>query len=280
MARLPRVFQKLFATSADVADCGQFGSLKAGTKVNTKDPSTIQALAAFLTGWKDAVISGAVPSMEEVNSLFLLIFYQLCYVLENGIPEYDASTTYYIGSIVMVSGTPYTSLQDNNTGNSPASSPSYWQMGIQGSMPAGMVMDYAGNTVPSGWLLCDGSAISRTTYARLFAAIGTTWGSGDGSTTFNLPPGGIVTVGYKSSDSDFNAVGKQGGAKTHTLTDAEIPLLNLYVTDPGPIGTAGDWVKLEHSLARNTKDLVNVGTSGQAHNNLQPYGVVKKIISY
>ena len=180
----------------------------------------------------------------------------------------------------MVSGTPYTSLQDNNTGNSPASSPSYWQMGIQGSMPAGMVMDYAGNTVPSGWLLCDGSAISRTTYARLFAAIGTTWGSGDGSTTFNLPPGGIVTVGYKSTDSDFNAVGKQGGAKTHTLTDAEIPLLNLYVTDPGPTGTEGDWVKLEHSLARNTEDLVNVGTSGQPHNNLQPYGVVKKIISY
>lgn len=51
----------------------------------------------------------------------------------------------------------------------------------------GEVMDYAGPTPPSGWLVCDGSAVSRTTYAALFAAIGTAWGAGDGSTTFNLP---------------------------------------------------------------------------------------------
>lgn len=52
---------------------------------------------------------------------------------------------------------------------------------------AGFVSSFAGSTVPDGWLVCDGSAISRTTYARLFAAIGTTYGAGDGSTTFNLP---------------------------------------------------------------------------------------------
>lgn len=52
---------------------------------------------------------------------------------------------------------------------------------------AGEVKNYAGSTVPAGWLLCDGSEVSRTEYAALFAAIGTTWGEGDGSTTFNLP---------------------------------------------------------------------------------------------
>jgi len=51
----------------------------------------------------------------------------------------------------------------------------------------GMVTPYAGSSAPSGWLLCDGSAISRSTYADLFAVIGTTFGSGDGSTTFNVP---------------------------------------------------------------------------------------------
>lgn len=51
----------------------------------------------------------------------------------------------------------------------------------------GFVMSFAGASVPTGWLLCDGSAVSRTTYAKLFAAIGTTYGVGDGSTTFNLP---------------------------------------------------------------------------------------------
>lgn len=54
-------------------------------------------------------------------------------------------------------------------------------------LPAGAVQDFAMNTAPAGWLVCDGTAYSRTTYAALFAAIGTTWGAGDGSTTFNVP---------------------------------------------------------------------------------------------
>ena len=53
--------------------------------------------------------------------------------------------------------------------------------------PAGAIMDYGGSTAPSGWLECNGTAVSRTTYARLFAAVSTTWGAGDESTTFNLP---------------------------------------------------------------------------------------------
>ena len=54
-------------------------------------------------------------------------------------------------------------------------------------MPSGVILPFGGSTAPSGWLLCNGSAISRTTYAELFAAIGTLHGSGDGSTTFHLP---------------------------------------------------------------------------------------------
>lgn len=53
--------------------------------------------------------------------------------------------------------------------------------------PVGTILNYAAATSPSGWLICDGSAISRTTYANLFTAISTTWGVGDGSSTFNLP---------------------------------------------------------------------------------------------
>ena len=56
-----------------------------------------------------------------------------------------------------------------------------------GACPAGALMDFGGTTAPTGWLACDGQAISRTTYADLYAAIGTTWGAGDGSTTFNVP---------------------------------------------------------------------------------------------
>ena len=54
-------------------------------------------------------------------------------------------------------------------------------------VPAGALMYYATTNIPSGWLFCDGSAVTRATYASLYSAIGTTYGSGDGSTTFNLP---------------------------------------------------------------------------------------------
>lgn len=56
-----------------------------------------------------------------------------------------------------------------------------------GELPVGTIQMFAGNTIPEGWLLCDGSAISRTDYAKLFSAIGTIYGAGDGSTTFTLP---------------------------------------------------------------------------------------------
>lgn len=58
---------------------------------------------------------------------------------------------------------------------------------IGGGTPAGAIIAYAGNTIPVGWLLCNGTAVSRSEYSSLFKAIGTTYGSGDGSTTFNLP---------------------------------------------------------------------------------------------
>ena len=58
---------------------------------------------------------------------------------------------------------------------------------VQSNVPAGVILPFGMTTLPTGWLECDGTAVSRTTYATLFAAVGTTWGVGDGSTTFNLP---------------------------------------------------------------------------------------------
>ena len=90
--------------------------------------------------------------------------------------------------------------------------------------PTGAVLPFAGAAAPSGWLMCNGSAVSRTTYANLFSVIGTTFGSGDGSSTFNLPNlNGKTPVGFDVSQSEFNSVGQIGGAKTHTLTTNEMP---------------------------------------------------------
>lgn len=79
-------------------------------------------------------------------------------------------------------------IADGGTGASNASS-ARANLGIDTTFfnPTGSIIAFAGNTLPDGYLACNGSAISRTTYASLFAVIGTTYGSGDGSTTFNLP---------------------------------------------------------------------------------------------
>lgn len=103
--------------------------------------------------------------------------------------------------------------------------------------PSGFVADFAGATPPSGWLLCGGQAISRSTYASLFSAIGTTYGSGDGTTTFNLPDcrgrvsaGADFAVGTNANrltsttmTPNGTTLGATGGAQTVTLTEAQIP---------------------------------------------------------
>ena len=97
-------------------------------------------------------------------------------------------------------------------------------------MEAGIVIPFAGSIAPQGWLLCDGSAVSRTTYAALFAVIGTTYGSGDGSTTFNIPNlSGRVVIGTSQS----HALGTTGGSETVTLTADQIPAHTHVVPQHG-----------------------------------------------
>ena len=90
---------------------------------------------------------------------------------------------------------------------------------LAGVSPAGNVSATARASAPDGWLLCDGSAVSRTTYEVLFTAISTTYGAGNGSTTFNVPNlKGRMPVGVDSGQTEFNTLGETGGAKTHSHT--------------------------------------------------------------
>lgn len=91
-------------------------------------------------------------------------------------------------------------------------------------------MPFAGSTAPQGYLLCDGSAVDRTTYATLFAVIGTTYGAGDGSTTFNVPDlSGRVVIGVSGS----HALGTTGGSETVTLTADQLPAHTHVVPQHG-----------------------------------------------
>lgn len=96
--------------------------------------------------------------------------------------------------------------------------------------PVGAMFDYPSLTPPTGYMIRDGRELSRTEYADLFSVIGTTYGEGDGSTTFNIPNSlGRLSIGYNSDDSDFDALGKTGGSKTHTQTIEELAKHNHII---------------------------------------------------
>lgn len=82
--------------------------------------------------------------------------------------------------------------------------------------PSGVIASFGGTTAPIGYLMCDGSAVSRTTYALLFAVIGTTYGVGDGSTTFNLPDLRQRFPLGKAAGGTGSTLGGTGGAIDHT----------------------------------------------------------------
>ena len=151
------------------------------------------------------------------------------------------------------------------------------------TVPAGTLIDFAGTSAPTGYLACDGSAVSRTTYSALFAVISTTWGAGNGSTTFNVPDfRRRVRVGSGGAGTGTlgNAVGNTGGAETHTLATGELPSHTHSVTGVNDAvalraGTAGgaSWPAGGFAIVA-IPNATGAAGSGTAHNNLQPSAVV------
>jgi microcystin-dependent protein len=130
-----------------------------------------------------------------------------------------------------------------------------------------------------------GQAVSRTIYSGLFALLGTSYGAGDGTTTFNIPDyRGRTLVGHDASQTEFDVLGETGGAKTHTMTVAEMPVHRHNLQRPPwktAERTAGNqfWGPAGGPYIQHT-DSGSVQFSGgdEPHNNLQPYTVVKWII--
>ena len=153
------------------------------------------------------------------------------------------------------------------------------------TVPTGAVSAFAGSAAPTGYALCDGSAVNRTAQAALFSVIGTTYGIGDGSTTFKLPDlRGRVVAGLDSADNVLNetasidgtALGEVGGDDVHTLLIAEMPShSHTYNDNENPSEQASGG-----SAARTGNQTVNTGATGggQAHNNVQPTIILNYII--
>lgn len=143
----------------------------------------------------------------------------------------------------------------------------------------GVVTPYAGSSAPTGWLLCDGSAVNRTTYAALFAVVGTAFGAGDGSTTFNLPNlMGRVPVGRDSGQSEFDTLGETGGEKKHTLTINEMPAHDHNLNRADGVGGSLISIPKGDGTTAVAGDAIASAGGGAGHNNLQPYITLNYIV--
>jgi microcystin-dependent protein len=137
---------------------------------------------------------------------------------------------------------------------------------VDNFLPAGVITQYGASTAPTGWLLCRGQAISRTNplYTRLFSAISTTYGVGDGTSTFNLPNlQGRIPVGFDSTQTEFDALAETGGSKTSTLSTANLPSHQHGVGTISP-NTIADHVHA-HTLAIGNHSSAHTHTIGHTH---------------
>lgn len=189
-----------------------------------------------------------------------------------------------------------------------------WMAKISQTTLIGEIKGYAGSDEPEGWMKCDGSAVSRTKYRRLFEVIGTTFGSGDGSTTFNLPDmRGRSPLGAGATQDNnqpywgtdvTNIIGERanfilgetGGETKHTLTVNQLATHSHSfhgwvfngISRPGLgphygigyLGDTGSGSVFNSPLNDNMQVPWGGDNTGgsQAHNNLSPYSVINFII--
>jgi microcystin-dependent protein len=166
--------------------------------------------------------------------------------------------------------------------------------------PTGTILPFAGSVAPSGYQLCDGSSLNRSSYSKLFAVIGTTYGSADGA-SFKVPDlrGRTIIGAGTGSGLSTRTLGANGGAETHTLTINEMPSHNHTINDPSHAHTSyigrddgnnsnidgqappGDAAanRLGAATTSSTTGIsINNNGGGAAHNNMQPYTVLNYII--
>lgn len=183
---------------------------------------------------------GQAVGRTEINALFSTLAENIYFLQQGGIYAYSKAIDYTVGTRVLYNGNIYKCIQAHSHSSPKApTNTSYWTRFVlltdlnplYSLVPTGVILPYGGVKAPTGFLLCDYSAVSRTTYANLFAVIGTRYGAGNGSTTFNVPklndgsfvrgvPSGSVGTKYSAALPPLTA--SSAGAHTHTRGTMEI----------------------------------------------------------
>jgi hypothetical protein len=216
MARLTRQTLNVFAGSA--SNQGTFGSAQAGTPAVSASPTTVQSLSAWAIGWLDAVIGGQkLPPLEEFQGVQFVHSYMSAYMFQEGVPEYDAGTTYYQYSIVKNPGTfqLYGAVFNGANLGQSLSNPTYWKLLIDlnnnASQPAYGVTTNVGNnysvtTSPAITLVSEGQLLEIQFNAQNTGAI-----------TLNV--GGTGGIGVLSRDGNALVSGEVIANRNYLLVN-------------------------------------------------------------
>lgn len=226
MARLARYTQQIFGSSAGANQMAKFGSLAAAAPATfsgaTITPTLVQTLSNYLTGWFGAVIGANSPAIEDMNAICYLYAYQLTYLMQMGIAEYDAGTIYFKGCLVNdATGVLYVSLTDSNTGNA-LSSTTNWAPYVSGV-----------NTVAVN----PASGTYASPYAMVTADLGKTFlvNSANGAMQFNLP---APANNYRFKVKD---VGALFGTNNCTIHRNAAEKIELVASDYIAQAPGGEW---------------------------------------
>lgn len=220
MAKLTRVTNVIFASGASGTDIEQFGSkVQSGTPNYTTDPAVIMALAAWSNGWSAAlVVANKSEYKQDRNAVDYVASYQIGYLLQQGVAEWDNATPYFINSVVQYSTNFFISLIDNNTGNTPPAGASNSKWRYLSGQPTRTVLTAGAGTYtpPTGCV-----AISVSMIGAGGGGAGSSNGNAGGDTTFSTftagGGGGGTTVpaggaGGTASGGTLNIIGQIGGS--------------------------------------------------------------------
>jgi len=278
MAKIPANASPInFGSNDTEAGIRKLGSTVTGTPVASTDIDVL--LANVANGLNKNSITGdgvrKLPISGELNGLFFSLFRLLAHLQQNGIQEYNANIEYPAFALAKaVDGEAlYQSKVNANQGNALTNTTKWLSLcnisdlAIFAKNQVGDLKLSVLNADHSKFLLCDGRAISRTTYSALFNAIGTSFGVGDNSTTFNIPDfrGRVAGAIGQGSGLTNRTLGNQVGAESETLNINQMPSHFFFTTSSAGVGVTNQTLSSNNFLKQHAA----VGQGGMYNENFE-----------